>query len=171
MKNILITGKPGSGKTTLLKEISQKLRSKISGFYSEEIRKNGKRVGFKIKTFEGKEGLLAHLDFKSKYQVGKYKVNLKDLEEIGVKAIEKGIEEGKIIFIDEIGKMELFSEKFKEAVLKALNSKNKVLATIMLAKNPFADKIKTRKDVKLFYLKRENFEEIKKEIEEILNLN
>lgn len=171
MKNLLITGKPGSGKTTLLKKISQKLKSKISGVYSEEIRKNGKRVGFKIKTFEGKEGLLAHLNFKSKYQVGKYKVNLKDLEEIGVKAIEKGIEERKIIFIDEIGKMELFSEKFKEVVLKALDSENKVLATIMLAQNPFADKIKARKDVKLFYLKRENFEEVKKEIEKILNLN
>lgn len=50
--------------------------------------------------------------------------------------------------------MELFSEKFKKTVLKALNSENKVLETIMLKRNPFCDKIKQRKDTKIFYLKK-----------------
>ena len=67
--------------------------------------------------------------------------------------------------------MELFSEKFKKAVLKALNSKSKVLGTIMLKRNPFCDKIKQRKDTKIFYLKRENFKKIKKEIENYLKIN
>ena len=34
IKNILITGKPGCGKTTLIKEISEKLKPKIFGFYT-----------------------------------------------------------------------------------------------------------------------------------------
>jgi len=168
IKNIFITGKPGCGKTTLIKEISEKLKPKIFGFYTEEIREKEKRVGFKIKTLDKKEGILAHIKFKSRYKVGKYKVNLKDLEEIGVKALEKGIKEKKIVLIDEIGKMELFSEKFKKAVLKALNSENKVLGTIILKRNPFCDKIKQRKDTKIFYLKKENFQKVKKEIENYL---
>ncbi len=168
IKNLFITGKPGCGKTTLIKEILKKLKSKVSGFYTEEIKEKGKRIGFKIKTLDKKEGILAHINLKSKYQLGKYKVNLKDLEEIGVLAIERAIKEKKIVLIDEIGKMELFSEKFKSAVLKALNSENKVLGTIMLKKNPFCDKIKKRKDTKIFYLKRENFKETKKEIENYL---
>ncbi len=170
IKNIFVTGKPGCGKTTLIKEISKKLNSKIFGFYTEEIREKEKRVGFKIKTLDKKEGILAHIKIKSKYQVGKYRVNLKDLEEIGVKALEKAIKEKKIVLIDEIGKMELFSEKFKKAVLKALNSENKVLGTIMLKRNPFCDKIKERKDTKIFYLKKENFKKIKKEIENFLKI-
>lgn len=165
IKNIFITGKPGCGKTTLIKEIAKGLKSKISGFYTEEIRENGKRVGFKIRTLDEKEGVLARVNFESEFQVGKYKVNLKDLEEIGITSIEKAIEEGKIILIDEIGKMELFSEKFKEIVLKALNSKNKILGTIMLKRNPFCDKIKQRKDTRVFYLKRENFKKILEEVE------
>jgi len=168
IKNIFVTGKPGCGKTTLIKEISEKLKPKIFGFYTEEIREKGKRVGFKIKTLNKKEGILAHIKFKSKYQVGKYKVNLKDLEEVGVRALEKAIEKKKIVLIDEIGKMELFSEKFKKVVLKALNSENKVLGTIMLKSNPFCDQIKQRKDTKIFYLERENFQKIKKEIESYL---
>ncbi|MCD6177887.1 NTPase [bacterium] len=168
IKNILIVGKPGCGKTTLVKDISKDLNSKISGFYTEEMREKGKRVGFKIKTLDQKEGILAHIDLKTPYRVGKYKVNLKDLEEIGVVSIEKAIKQKKIVLIDEIGKMELFSDKFKKAIIEALNSENRVLATIMLKKNSFCDRIKKRKDVKIFYLKRANFEEIKKEIEKIL---
>ena len=171
IKNILITGKPNCGKTTLIKEISEKLKPKIFGFYTEEIKEKEKRVGFKIKTLDKKEGILSHIRFKSKYQVGKYKVNLKNLEEIGVSTLEKAIKEKKIVLIDEIGKMELFSEKFKKIVLKALNSENKVLATIMLKKNPFCDKIKKRKDAKIFYLQRENFQKIKKEIENHFKIN
>jgi nucleoside-triphosphatase len=49
-------------------------------------------------------------------------------------------------------------------VLKALESQNKILGTIMLKENPFCDKIKQRKDTKVFYLTRENRERVKKEI-------
>jgi nucleoside-triphosphatase len=168
IKNILISGRPGSGKTTLIKEILKELKLKAVGFYTQEIRENGKRIGFKIINLAGKEGILAHKDIKSPYSVSKYKVKIEDLEKIGVKAILEGLKGKNLIVIDEIGKMELFSEKFKKAVLKALNSKNKVLATIKLTSDPFSNKIKKRKDSQIFYLKKENFPEIKKEIKELI---
>jgi nucleoside-triphosphatase len=168
IKNIFITGLPGCGKTTLIKEILKELKIPAKGFFTEEIRKKGKRVGFKIVTLSGKEGVLAEKRFKSPYKVSKYGVILKDLEEIGVKEIEEGLKGDFLVVVDEIGKMELFSEKFREIILKALDSqKNKILGTIMLKPNPFCDKIKQRKDTKVFYLERENKERVK---EEILNL-
>jgi len=164
IKNIFISGLPGCGKTTLIIEILKELKIPARGFFTEEIRRGGKRIGFKIITLSGKEGILAHVDIKSPFKVSKYGVNLKDLEEIGVKEIERSLKENFLIVVDEIGKMEIFSSKFREAILKALNSKNKVLGTIMLKENPFCDKIKQRKDTKVFYLTRENREKIKKEI-------
>jgi nucleoside-triphosphatase len=169
MKNIFITGKPKSGKTTLLKEIIEKLKLKSGGFYTEEIQEKGKRKGFKIITLKGKSGILAHQDIGSPYRVGKYKVNIKNLEEIGVNSILEALKENKIVVIDEIGKMELFSEKFKKAVEIALNSKNKVLGTIKLTPDPFSEKIKKRKDIKIFHLNRLNREKIKKEIIKLLS--
>jgi len=168
IKNIFVSGKPGCGKTTLIKEIVKELNLKAKGFFTQEIREKGERIGFEIVTLSGKRGILAHKDFESKFKVSKYGVNLKDLEEIGVKEIEEGLKEDCLIVIDEIGKMELFSEKFKEVVLKALASKNKVLGTIMLKENSFCDKIKKREDTKVFYLTRENFQEIKKEVQKLL---
>lgn len=168
IKNIFITGRPSCGKTTLIMQIIKELNLNIGGFYTAEIRERGQRKGFKIIDLGGKGGVLADIDLKSPYKVGKYKVNLKDLEEIGVKSILNAIGKNKIVIIDEIGKMELFSEKFRKAVEEAVNSKNKVLGTIKLAKDPFTEKIKNTKDTRIFHLTEGNFKQIKTEIIKIL---
>lgn len=170
IKNIFVCGPPGSGKTTLIKEILRELQVPARGFFTQEIRKDKERVGFEIVTLTGKRGILAKKGLESEYKVSKYGVVLKDLEEIGLKEIEEGLKGDFLICIDEIGKMELFSQKFKKLILKALNSKNKVLGTIMLKKEPFCDKIKERKDTKVFYLRRGKATEIKKEIIKILRV-
>jgi len=164
IKNIFVTGLPGCGKTTLIKGILKELKIPAKGFFTEEMRKGGERIGFKIVTFSGKEGILAEKGFKSPFKVSKYGVILKNLEEIGVKEIEGGLKGDFLIVIDEIGKMELFSIKFREIILKTLDSKNKILGTIMVKENSFCDKIKQRKDTKVFNLTRENREKVKKEI-------
>lgn len=170
IKNIFVTGPPGCGKTTLIKEILKDLKIKTRGFFTQEIREKGERIGFKIVTLEGKEGILAKKGLKSNYKVSKYGVAIENLERLGLKEIEEGLKENCILVVDEIGKMELFSLKFKEAILKALDSKNKVLGTIMLKPNLFCDKIKQRKDTKVFYLQREHKEKIKGEIKRLLGI-
>lgn len=167
IKNIFFSGRPGCGKTTLIKQIISCLRFKAGGFYTEEIREEGSRVGFKIFSLDGRQGILAHVKFKGKPMVGKYGVNIDALEDIGVNSIINALKENKIIIIDEVGKMELFSVKFKEAVLDALNSDNFVLGTIKSAPCEFTEEIRKRKDVKVIELQRDNGiikEEILKEI-------
>ncbi len=163
--NILLTGNPRVGKTTIIKKVVENLKD-VGGFYTEEIRE-GYRKGFRIITLDGKEGILAHMDIKSRYGVGKYGVNIEDLENIAVKSVEKGLDRD-IIVIDEIGKMELFSEKFRNILETALDT-GKVLGTIMKKSNYFADKIKNRKDVKVLLVEESNRDVLVEEIKEILN--
>ena len=173
MNNYLITGPPRCGKTTLIMRIRQvdSLSAKVSGFITEEVRERGERIGFKlISLSEKKEGFLAKKDFPSPFRVGRYGVNIEDLENIGCSAIEKGLLSGKVIFIDEIGKMELFSAKFRKILLDALDSPLKVLASIMERHNDFADNIKRRSDVKLIRLNRSNFEQIFGEVKDWLTV-
>ena len=153
--NILLTGWPGVGKTTILKRVLSLLKREAGGFYTEEIRTDHRRVGFKIVTLEGREGVLAHVDYESKWRVGRYGVDLGNLEEIAVPAILEGIEE-ELVIIDEIGKMELFSSEFREAVIQALDSPTPVLGAIMLKPHPFADGVKGRPDVQIFVVTRDN---------------
>jgi len=156
MKNILICGPPGVGKTTLIKKILEKLNLKAGGFYTEEIRERSNRVGFKIISLDNQEGILAHINIKDSRRVGRYGVNINDLDSIGVKSLEQALKNDDLIIIDEIGKMEVFSEGFKEKVLDCLNSKKIVLATISMVGDKFISNIKRRDDIILFKVNKEN---------------
>ena len=156
MKNILICGPPGVGKTTLVKKILKNINLRAGGFYTEEIKENNRRVGFKIISLDNQEGILAHANIKDSQRVGRYGVNINDLENIGVKSLSQALRDDDLIIIDEIGKMEIFSDKFKEKVLACLNSEKFVFATIGIGGDKYISRIKERDDVIVFKMNREN---------------
>jgi len=120
---IAITGRPGVGKTTLIKRALELLPLSAGGMLTEEIRVCGHRVGFSLTDIAtGRDGILAHLHLTSGPKVGRYTVDVKSLEEIGIAAIHRAIEEEELIVIDEIAPMELRSPAFVPAVEAALAS-------------------------------------------------
>ena len=153
---LLLTGKPGAGKTALIKEALARTKVKGAGFYTEEIRIGGIRQGFRIVTLDDQEATLAHVRISSLYQVSKYRVDTDSLNRVGVSAPRQALKESDLIVIDEIGKMELLSPQFREAVTLAINSGKKVLGTIMLNPHPFADEIKRHPEVETLLVTRDN---------------
>lgn len=166
----LLTGRPGTGKTSLIKQAAAGLKGRAGGFYTEEIRAEGTRLGFKLVTLDGQEAVLAHVDFQSRYRVGKYGVDIDGLEQVGVPALAKAINERDVVVIDEIGKMELFSGRFREVVLEALNSGKSVLGTIMFSPHPWADDIKRQPQVRLVEVARTNYRRVLADIESWLEM-
>ena len=161
---LLLTGQPGTGKTALIKEALARTEVKGGGFYTEEIRTGGIRQGFRIATLDGQEAILAHVDISSPYQVSKYRVDTDSLNRVGVSALYQALKETDLIVIDEIGKMELLSLQFKEAVTQAINSGKKVLGTIMLNPHPFADEIKRHPEVETLLITRDNRTEVMRKV-------
>jgi nucleoside-triphosphatase len=161
---LLLTGKPGTGKTALIKEALARIKVKGGGFYTEEIRTGGVRQGFRIVTLEGQEAILAHVGISGPYQVSKYKVDTDSLNRVGVSALRQALKETDLIVIDEIGKMELLSPRFREAVTQAINSGKKILGTIMLNPHPFADEIKRRPEVETLLVTKDNRTEVMRKV-------
>jgi nucleoside-triphosphatase THEP1 len=157
---LLLTGKPGTGKTALIKEALTMTKVRGGGFYTEEIRTGGIRQGFRIVTLDGQEAILAHVGISSPYQVSKYRVDTDSLNRVGVSALRQALKETDLLVVDEIGKMELLSPQFKEAVMQAINSGQKVLGTIMLDPHPFADEIKRHPEVETLLVTRNNRTEV-----------
>ena len=153
---IILTGQPGIGKTTLILKVLERCGLDAGGFYTKELRERGKRVGFGITSLSGEQSILAHRNFKGRYRVGRYGVDLDALEDVGVKSIEEAIEGRELIVVDEIGKMELFSKRFAGAVTRAVESGKHLLATVMKRHHPFADALKARNDVRVIEVTYEN---------------
>ena len=146
--NILVTGPPRSGKSTLIEKVVQRISRPATGFFTREIRESGKRVGFSINTLDHRTGVLAHQGIHSRFRVGRYGVNLEDIDGIAVPSM-KPDRPDMLIVIDEIGKMECFSELFKKTLVSLLNSKHRVLGSITMKGDRFIRQIKARDDVML----------------------
>ncbi len=152
--NIFLTGAPSSGKTTVIKKIIEKLDHSANGFYTEEERVDGKRVGFLMKTLSGKTGYLAHQDIKSDFSIRRYGVSIGNIENIAVPSITPT--KNNIIILDEVGKMECFSLAFKQAATNALDAPNIVIGTITLGGDIFIHDLKKREDIEIYEVTESN---------------
>ena len=152
--NIFLTGAPSSGKTTVIKRIIERLDYPANGFYTEEERIDGRRVGFLMKTLDGKKGYLAHQDIASEFRIRRYGVSIKNIESIAVPSIRPV--DRNIVVLDEIGKMECFSEDFKRAAVRALDAPNVVIGTITFGGDQFITGIKNRADLKIIEVTEDN---------------
>ncbi len=153
------------GKTTLVKRVIEEVGTDgVIGFVTEEIREGGVRLGFTLKTLDGLERILAHKKGASNYRVGRYRVFVDAVDEV-VARIESDFVSARALIVDEIGKMECFSEKFNSFVTRALEEEKLFfLATVAARGEGLIEDIKKREDVEIYRVTLENRNALKKEI-------
>lgn len=137
----LLTGHPGVGKTTLVRRIVERWQGPVGGFYTEEIRQGSQRQGFKIITLDGREDILARVGLPSRHRLGRYGIDVDAVERTAVPAVYQALEKGGLVVIDEVGKMELLSPAFIEALHAVVDSRQPLLATLLLGYHPEVDKL------------------------------
>ena len=142
----------------------------MGGFFTQEIRREGERIGFFLATLDGEQGVLAHATWKSEHKIGKYFVTLEDLLDIAVPAVEEAVANRDLVIIDEIGSMECLAHKFRVTVEAALDSPKRVLATIKEADDGYTSKLKMRQDVEVLTLARDNRDQVRRTILEALGV-
>jgi nucleoside-triphosphatase len=149
------------GKTTLVLHALDSLPSETAcGFVTRELRRDGQRVGFAVETLAGGSAVLAHVDVRSPHRVGRYRVDLAAFESAALPTIDPARVGAPLIVIDEIGKMECFSDRFRELVVAALNSDRAVLATVALRGDRFIESLKARPDTTLLRVTRQNRDQL-----------
>jgi nucleoside-triphosphatase len=149
-----ITGLPGAGKTYALLKVIEMLEADevtVGGMITEPIVEDERRVGFYVMDWAtGVRKIFAHKDIDSRTHVGRYGVDIEALEEIGVQAIRNATVDCGVIVIDEVGKMEVESESFVNAVKDALDADKPLILTLhKKSRNPLLQDIRRRDDIRI----------------------
>ncbi len=168
-RNILITGVPGVGKTTCIRRVCDLMAdSNAVGFFTQEIREGGVRRGFQLVTLNGRRSLLSHVDLDGPDRVGKYGVDVTDLERLldSIAFFDPGID---MIVIDEIGKMECLSSKFTSLLRRLFDASVIVLASVARKGSGAIAEVKDRGDVILLEINRGNREHLPSDIVKLLS--
>ncbi|XP_069950829.1 cancer-related nucleoside-triphosphatase isoform X2 [Cherax quadricarinatus] len=159
-RHVAVTGPPGVGKTTLIQKIVSKLQAAgvtCEGFYTQELRQGSKRVGFDVVTLSGKTGVLARVKAESgnrrEHRVGQYVVDLPAFESLALPLLRTQSSSPHILVLDEIGKMEMFSQGFVSGVHQAMLQPHvTLLTTIPVARGkpiPLVEEIRNCSDILL----------------------
>ena len=160
---LLLEGPPKIGKTTAMRCLVELLRehgAAVSGFVTHEIREHDQRVGFVVHDLDGPEGVLAHQDFRTGVQVGRFGVDVPAFERVALPALRHAQQTGGMVIIDELGRMELASAPFVEAVDALLAGSLSVVATVHVYEHPVTDALKRRADVQRVAVTEANRDEL-----------
>jgi len=148
---LLLEGRPGIGKTTVARRLLALLRDTgipLGGFVTDEIRRGGHRKGFAVQTVAGQWGVLAHVELPGPPRVGRYGVDLPAFERVALPAMAAPPPAG-VVVVDELGKMELASAAFRDAMSDLLDRDVTVVATVHVHRHPFTDALKRRPDLRV----------------------
>jgi len=143
----LLSGPPGIGKSTVVSRIVYLLRMKghgIGGCLTREKRVGRQRVGFSIvDIMSGREAELASNSTSLGPRVGRYRVNISGLRDVGARSLEDASGRADVIVIDEVGPMELTSAEFRRAAEACLRSGKPIVAVIHeQMKDPLIEKFR-----------------------------
>lgn len=147
---VLLEGRPGIGKSTLARRLLDRLQQagvQVAGFTTAELRTGGRREGFAVEAVSGARGILAHVDLPGPPRVGRYGVDLVTFERVALPALHPPT--GGVVVVDELGKMELASAAFCEAVADLLGRDVAAVATVQASHHRFTDALKRRPDIRL----------------------
>ncbi len=169
-----ISGLPRSGKSSTIVHVLGRLEAQgelVGGMVTENIIEKGEKVGVKIKNvMTGEEGILAHRDYDSGVRVGDFGVDLSVLDDIGVRALEEASQVARVIAIDEVGKLEMESEKFIEAVRDLMEEDKFMIMTLhKRSRDPLLQEIRRRDDVRILEVTPLNRNLLPIKIERIIN--
>ncbi len=165
---LVITGLPRSGKTTLIQRLATAFGGRVGGFYTQEVREVGARVGFEIVTFSGLRAWLSRAGWPGP-KVGRYGVSMANLDRIALPAMIPRPGQT-FMCIDEIGKMECLSGRFIAAMEELFQKPVPLVTTVALHGSGYIAAVKQRPEVEIFMLTPSNREQLFVEIMKRLSM-
>ena len=149
-KNILIDGLPRVGKTTAVQRVLSLAKVRCGGFFSQAISKQF-YTNFRLVSVQGPHRSVSSQELLRRFDIpGVIGFNLEDLENFGNPAVLHALETCDVVVIDQLGTLEVSSEKFRRVVDRVLASDKVCLATVTSSNVPYIEALRKRPDVSIY---------------------
>jgi nucleoside-triphosphatase len=161
---LLLQGLPKVGKTTVVERLVERLQGEdmpAAGFLTRELHEQGRRVGFAVRSLRGPEAVIAHQDWVTGVQVGRFRVDVAAFERVALPALTAALEgDAVVVIIDEIARMELASAAFVDLLGQVMDRPAPVVATVHVHPHPVTDALLRRPDVQVIEVNSANRDEL-----------
>lgn len=161
----LLTGEPGIGKTGVISKAILILQTEglvVGGVLTREIKRKGVREGFEIVDLASQnKAVLASSSQPLGPKLGKYRVNLRGLADLGAPALLNSLHHSDVVVCDEVGPMELFSPEFRRAVKEVASSSKPVIGVVhKWLPDPIIEELKQAMDTQVVEVTLENRDDL-----------
>lgn len=157
---------PQSGKSTILAHTIDSVKQ-VSGFITHEIRQDSQRTGFRVQDSFGRSVVIADTLNQSSHKVGKFFVHT-DAFDAFIASMPRP-KANQIMYVDEIGQMQLHSPAFREMINDLIKSNKTFMGTVSkIYQDPLIDLANSRYDTVTFDLDIHNRDEIQRVFYEIV---
>ena len=140
--NIIVCGSTGTGKSTAIRRLLQCCAEPIYGFWTEKLAEDPQTGSAPVYI----HGCGEQLSFAPDHQIGSCKNCCAEkhpevFDDVGV-ALLRGIPEGSLVLLDEIGVMEEAAKKFTARLFELLDGNYRVIAAVRDRSTPLLNDIR-----------------------------
>jgi nucleoside-triphosphatase THEP1 len=138
--SVILSGRIGAGKTRFAERLAADLKMReieVGGVIQPRLVQNGKTIGYTIRDLAtGEERLFANLDPPG-IKVGKYFVKEESVA-FARRAVERAAKEARVVFIDEVGRLELVDAGHAPGLRTVLESS---ALPVLVVRREFVDQV------------------------------
>ena len=150
---VVLTGPKGSGKSSIVVEIMNLFEGQITGFRTSR----GETLCTMADLSTGKEAVIARGCSEN------WTPEPAGFLELGIPCLERSLEIGDLVVMDELGTFEDRIPEFQNAVLRLLDSKKNLLVVTQDKRTAFLESVRRHRDVLLHTVSLETWKDIAKE--------
>jgi nucleoside-triphosphatase len=160
----------GRDRKVLLLELLPLLGKRARGFAIETVIEKLQATGYKLRSLDGREAVVAHKQGESPHRWGAYKVFVPAIDEMVAGTLREPTRLGQILVIDEIGEMLHYSTAFQQAVRAAFDSGTTLVATLGAKPEAYVARLKALRDVAVIEVNTDNRLKVKRRVMGMLGL-
>ena len=144
------------GKTTAIQRVLSLVKVRCGGLFSQAVNKDV-YTNFRLVSVQGPHRGLSSQNLIRRFDIpGIVGFNLEDLENFANPNVLHALATCDVVVIDQLGTLEVSSEKFKQVVAQVLDSDKVCLATMTSGNVSFLQNIRARKDVSIHSINQNN---------------